>query len=205
MNTTILIATHNKGKARELIAEFQQVLPYKFISLEDLGVTKDCPETADTFEGNALQKANFYHRLTGYPTIADDSGLEVEALDNAPGVYSARWTGEHADDATNNAKLVEEMQKKGVHASKARYVCAMAYMDVFCEFAIVGTLDGIVKDTPSGTNGFSYDPYFYVDGKSIGDMTLAEKNAISHRAKAIKELTNSLLWGEIKYEDDKSY
>ena len=193
MDNTILIATHNKGKARELISEFQKILPYKFISLDDLAITNDCLETADTFEGNALQKANFYYNLTGYPTIADDSGLEVEALNNAPGVFSARWTGEHADDATNNAKLVEELQKKGVHSSKARYVCSMAYKDNFSEFAVVGSLEGIIKDTPSGTNGFSYDPYFYVNGKSIGDMTLEEKNVISHRAKAINELSKAFL------------
>ena len=193
MDNTILIATHNKGKTRELTSEFQKILPYKFISLDDLAITNDCLETADTFEGNALQKANFYYNLTGYPTIADDSGLEVEALNNAPGVFSARWTGEHADDATNNVKLVEELQKKGVHSSKARYVCSMAYKDNFSEFAVVGSLEGIIKDTPSGTNGFSYDPYFYVNGKSIGDMTLEEKNVISHRAKAINELVKAFL------------
>ena len=191
MKKTILIATHNKGKARELKEAFSS-LPCDFISLDDLNVKEDCEETQDTFVGNALQKADFYHDLTGYPTISDDSGLEVVALDNAPSVYSARWTGEHADDKTNCAKLVEELNKKGVASSDAKYVSAMAFVDDGQTVTAIGVLEGIVKNVPSGHNGFSYDPYFYVDGKSIGDMTLEEKNKISHRSKAIKNLVKIL-------------
>jgi len=188
----VLIATHNKGKAKELVEAFKH-FPYEIITLDDLGVMEDCEETCDTFVGNALQKANFYHKLTGYPTISDDSGLEVAELKGAPGVYSARWTGEHADGKTNCAKLVEELNKIGKEESQARYVCAMAFVSDEKEISTIGVLQGVVKTTPSGTNGFSYDPHFYYLGRSLGDMTFEEKNAISHRTKAINNLKNALL------------
>lgn len=190
--TKILIATHNKGKAKELTDAFKNKLPYNIVTLDDLNITEDCEETCDTFTGNALQKAKFYHELTGYPTISDDSGLEVAVLNGAPSVYSARWTGEHADDQTNRAKLVEEMKKKNAIESQARYVCAMAFVSDTQEITTVGILNGVVKTKPSGTNGFSYDPHFYYFDKSLGDMTFKEKQKISHRTKAIENLIHAL-------------
>lgn len=187
----ILVATHNQGKKRELTKAFKS-LPYEIITLDDLGISEDCDETCDTFSGNAMQKAKFYHNLTGYPTISDDSGLVVDALGGRPGIYSARWTGVHADDKTNCAKLVEELKKVGKEESPARYMCAMAFVSDDKEISTIGTLNGTVKTIPSGTNGFSYDPHFYVFGKSVGDMTFEEKNAISHRGEAIKNMIKAL-------------
>ncbi len=187
----ILVATHNQGKKKELVEAFAD-LPYEIVTLDDLNIMEDCEETCDTFSGNAMQKAKYYHELSGLPTISDDSGLQVDALNGAPGVYSARWTGEHAGDEANCSKLVEELNKKKVTSSHARYVCAMAYVDNDREFTATGILNGVVKTSQSGTNGFSYDPYFYVKGRSVGDMTLEEKNAISHRAKAIEKLKQKL-------------
>lgn len=186
----IVIGSMNQGKVRELRRTFAALDGVEVIGLADLGITADAPEDQDTFAGNACQKASFYATLTGLPVISDDSGLEVELLDNRPGVYSARWTGVHADDAANNAMLVSELAKRGVSESPARYVSVMAL--VFPDgrqLVAEGELRGTVKNTPHGDHGFSYDPFFYLpDGRSVADLDTAEKNAISHRGNALRKL-----------------
>ncbi len=188
---TILIASHNKGKVREIKNAFKSLF-LDCVSLSDINITIECEETGSTFLDNAIQKANFYHNLTGYPVVSDDSGLEVEILDNAPSIYSGRWAGEDANDEANRAKLIDELNKKGVSSSKARFVSTMVFVDNSKTISAVGVLEGMIKNFVSGANGFGYDPCFYVDGKCVGDMTIEEKGKISHRSKAIKNLMNLL-------------
>ena len=187
----VLVGTNNFNKVKELKEAFK-AFPYEFISLKDINVLADAPETCRTFAGNALQKACFYSKLTNLPCISEDSGLEVEALDNRPGVLSARWTGQHADGETNNKFLVSELNRINVSSSPAKYISAMAYVEGDRKIVVLGVLEGTIKSTPSGRNGFSYDPYFYVNNKSIGDMALKEKNQISHRFRAIENLLAAL-------------
>jgi len=191
----IVIATQNENKLKEFKEIFNEFdLDFELVSLKDLGVTDEAPEDGDTFLSNAVQKANFYKELTGLPCISEDAGLEIEALDNAPGVYSARWSGEHSNHEENNRKLVRELTNLGLDRSKARYVSVMVFKPCGVDYHIdsIGTLEGIVKTNPSGTNGFGYDPYFYIDNRSIADMSDEEKNKISHRGKAARGLVNNI-------------
>ena len=193
----IVIGSMNKGKVNEMKRVLESVHGVEVVGLADLGVTVDAPEDRDTFAGNACQKAGFYAGLTGLPVVADDSGLEVELLDNRPGVYSARWTGEHADDETNNRMLVSELARKGISSSPARYVSAMAL--VFPDgrdIVVEGELKGVIRNTPHGDKGFSYDPFFYLpDGRTVADIDVDEKNAISHRGVALRKLMTLLAAG----------
>lgn len=186
----IVIGTMNPGKVNELKKVFSNIENFEIIGLSDLNITDDAPETSNTFVGNALQKATFYAKLTNLPCISDDSGLEVEKLNNMPGVFSARWTGVHADDKTNNEMLVRELKRIGVSESPARYVSAMAIvMPSGKSFSTVAYLNGTIKNVPQGNHGFSYDPYFYIsDNMTIADLSTEEKNKISHRGKAARQL-----------------
>ena len=185
----IVIATKNKGKIREMKDAFAD-LPVELLSLADLG--KDFPdaiEDGDTFEANSMKKACHYQKLTGLACLADDSGLEVEALNGAPGVYSARFSGDNATDESNNAKLQAELKKLGVTSSKADYQCALTMVDVDgCILQTQGFCLGEIRTTAKGDNGFGYDPYFYVGEKSMAELTLAEKGAISHRGEALRAM-----------------
>ena len=191
----IVIATKNKGKICEMMEAFAN-LPVEVVSLADCGDLPEAIEDGDSFRENALIKARFYMKLTGCACIADDSGLEIAALDGAPGVYSARFAGYHADDATNNQKMLEELCIADVEESPAAYRCALCFVDV--DGAILhadGICQGTVKKMPHGNNGFGYDPYFYTKdyvGKTMADLTLDEKNKISHRGKALVKLTSQL-------------
>lgn len=185
----IVIATKNKGKVREMINAFAG-LPVELVSLGDLG--QELPEAVEdgaTFQENSLIKARFYQQQTGLPCLADDSGLEVEALDNGPGVYSARYAGEDATDADNNAKLQAELQSLGLTSSKAAYQCALTFVDANGEvLQAQGYCPGEIRLVAKGENGFGYDPYFYVGEKSMAEMTLEEKQAISHRGDALSKM-----------------
>lgn len=185
----IVIATKNKGKIREMKDTFAD-LPVELLSLADLG--KDFPdaiEDGDTFEANSMKKACHYQKLTGLACLADDSGLEVEALNGAPGVYSARFSGDNATDESNNAKLQAELKKLGVTSSKADYQCALTMVDVDgCTLQTQGFCLGEIRNIAKGDNGFGYDPYFYVGEKSMAELTLAEKGAISHRGEALRTM-----------------
>lgn len=205
MAKKLLIATHNKNKIREFYEIIKNTIEIPFtielLDLAELGIIEDADEPFNTFLDNAKHKAKFYYDITHIPCIAEDAGLEVDLLDGRPGVLSARWTGVHADDKTNNEKLVEELRKKGIKASPARYFSVLALYNGDTFHIASGILEGTVKIVPHGNNGFSYDPYFYLtDGRSLGDLTDEQKNMISHRRKAIESmkriivLKNRMIW-----------
>lgn len=185
----IVIATKNQGKVREMINAFQG-LPVELVSLADLAERFQEPvEDGDTFAANSLLKAEYYCKQIGMACLADDSGLEVEALGGAPGVYSARFAGENASDADNNAKLQQELKKLGRESSPAAYQCALTFMDAEGRVLTAkGFCRGEIRLQARGENGFGYDPYFYVGDVTMAEMSLAEKQAISHRGAALREM-----------------
>ncbi len=193
----IIAATKNRGKLEE-IAQLLSNLPYDVISMTEAGITDDIDETGATFEENALIKARAVWRVTGETVIADDSGLEVDHLGGAPGVYSARYAGEGATDADRNKKLLSALT--GVTADKrsARFVCSIAL--IFPdgrELVVRGTCEGYIADGPAGNNGFGYDPLFYVPefGLTIAQMDAGLKNGISHRGNALRKILDILEGG----------
>ena len=185
----IVIATKNKGKVREMQNAFID-LPVELVSLAEIdGDIPDAVEDGDTFKENSLKKAKHYQQMTGMACLADDSGLEVEALGGAPGVYSARYSGENADDASNNAKLVAELKKLGLISSPADYQCALTFADTDGNILQTqGFCGGEIRLEAKGNGGFGYDPYFYVGDKSMAELTLEEKQAISHRGEALRKM-----------------
>ena len=179
----LLVAT---GSAHKLI-EMQRLfgdLPIDLVTLRDVGITDEAPEDGATFEENALQKAHWYAQASGEWTIADDSGLEVAALDGAPGVYTRRYAGPNATDTENYEKLLTEMA--GVADRSARFVCVMALIDPSSSAARTfrGECPGAITDAPRGEFGFGYDPVFEVDGRTMAERAPAEKDALSHRGRA---------------------
>ena len=189
----IIIATKNKGKIREMTQAFEG-LPIKLLPLSDFGELPDAVEDGKTFEENAKIKAQYYMKKTNTACLADDSGLEAEALNGAPGVYSARFAGEHADDDANNKKLLDEIAKKGLASSPAAYRCVLAFADTDgTVLTAEGSCTGVIRPEARGSGGFGYDPYFYIDdNKTMAELTLAEKDAISHRGKALRKMTIQL-------------
>ena len=188
----IVVATKNQGKVKEILHAFQD-LPVELVSLADFGEMPDAVEDGQTFEENAQIKAAFYQQQTGCACLADDSGLEVSVLGNAPGVYSARFAGEHADDAANNAKLVTELERVGVEESSAAYRCVLAFIDTDgTRLLACGSCPGAVRKAPRGKGGFGYDPYFYVGAHSIAELSLEEKDKISHRGQALHRMAEKL-------------
>ena len=193
-NKTIIIATNNVGKAKEfksLFAEFG----YEIKTLHDFPEIGDVEETGNTFYANALQKATFISRTLDTIVLADDSGLEVDALDGAPGIYSARFAGEHGNDQKNNEKLLEELKDTPVEERTANFHCSLVLVGPQKEpLHVVGTVDGFILQKPQGDNGFGYDPLFFVPtlDKSMAELTSDQKNEISHRAKAIVKLRDHL-------------
>jgi XTP/dITP diphosphohydrolase len=188
----IVIATKNKGKIKEMTNAFQG-LDVVLIPLSGFGDLPDPVENGRTFAENARIKAAFYMKHTGCACLADDSGLEVEALGNAPGIYSARFAGYHADDRTNNEKLLAELAHAGRTESPAAYRCVLVFMDKDgTELLAEGRCGGIIRSTACGTGGFGYDPYFYVGDKTIAELTLKEKNKISHRGAALRKMSQEL-------------
>ena len=185
---TIVLASNNAYK----LVEIGRMVEMELKPLREFPEIPDPPETHETFEGNALQKARFVFEHTGLPCIADDSGLEVDALGGAPGVRSKRWTPE-AIAETNNAKMLREMA--GVDDRTARFVCALAVVTDKGERAWRGTVEGCIAHELKGSNGFGYDPLFLPDatpGRSMAQLDAAEKDAISHRGNALKGLPNTL-------------
>lgn len=189
----IVIATSNRGKIQEMVNAFKD-LPVELISLTDLPEKYPAPvEDGDTFEANSLIKAKYYQQQTGIACLADDSGLEVEDLGGAPGVYSARFAGENASDADNNAKLQQELKKLGRESSPAAYQCALTFMDTEGRILTAkGFCRGEIRLQARGKNGFGYDPYFYVGDVTMAEMSMAEKQAISHRGAALREMAKLL-------------
>ena len=196
---TVVVATTNRGKLRELRAMLA-VLPIDLVTPSDiLGRTIDVVEDGATFEVNAEKKALAVACATTLPTLADDSGLEVDALDGRPGVRSARFAGERATDAENNRKLLHELEALGHEAVRtARFRCAVvfvdpAHLDVACRAS--GACEGAIAPIARGTGGFGYDPIFVVDaaaGRTMAELDDAAKSECSHRAHAIAALLPSL-------------
>ncbi len=185
--TNILVATRNRGKLRELQQIFAG-LALTLLTLDDVGITTEIAETGTTYAENARLKAEGYLQLSGLPTIADDSGLEVAALKGAPGVYSARY-GDVTGEA-QNAYLLKQLEGFPFHERLARFVCVLALArpggaTVFVE----GTWYGAIELAPRGTGGHGYDPIFYVvdADKTAAELTPTEKNALSHRGIAGRE------------------
>lgn len=182
----LLLATTNQGKVKELKNIFQKT-GIEILSLNDLDTKYKPPvEDGKSYQENAKIKAVYYSKLTGLPCIAGDSGLEVQALNNEPGIYSTRYAGENITSAENNKKLIDAIKALGLDSSPASYVCALCLYDHKTGFerCTHGVCSGEIRVTPKGSNGFGYDPYFYVCDKSIAEMTIEEKAKISHRARA---------------------
>ncbi|MBP5428604.1 MAG: RdgB/HAM1 family non-canonical purine NTP pyrophosphatase [Clostridia bacterium] len=188
----ILLATRNKNKAREfarILSEYRDALgEIELVTLDDVGVTEDVEENGSTFEENAMIKAKA-GAATGYVTLADDSGIEVDALGGAPGIYSARFAGGHGNDEANNALLLEKLSGVPREKRTARYVVAVACVLPDGEsFTVRGTTEGLILNAYDGEGGFGYDPLFWsLDlQKSFGRATPDEKNAVSHRGRAVR-------------------
>lgn len=188
----VVLATGNAGKLREM----QQVLaPLQFeVHAQSEFAVPDADETGLTFVENAIIKARHAARLTGLPAIADDSGLEVDALDGAPGIYSARYAGStDKSDAANNAKLLAELAARGVKNASARFQCVLVFMRHANDPVPViaqGSWEGFILDAPRGSGGFGYDPLFFVPGENCASAELpaARKNILSHRGQALVNL-----------------
>ena len=189
----ILLASKNSDKVKEIRLILKN-LPLEILSLADFDEMPDAVENGATFEENALIKARFFSERTGLAALADDSGLEVDALNGLPGVHSARFAGYHADDITNNQKLLDELKKIGVKESAAAYRCAMAFVDTDgTEFVTHGKIGGTIKTVAKGSGGFGYDPYFYIDAqRTMAQLSVDEKNLISHRGNALREMALKL-------------
>ena len=185
----IVLASKNLDKVKEMRLVLKN-LPLEILSLADFGNLPDAVEDGLTFEENALIKAKFFREQTGLACLADDSGLEVDAVGGLPGVHSARFAGYHADDTTNNQKLLDELKKINVTESAAAYRCALAFVDTDgTKFLTEGKICGKIKIVAKGNGGFGYDPYFYLDDeRTMAQLPVDEKNKISHRGKALKEM-----------------
>ena len=187
----LVFATNNAHK----LGELRKMLAGRFcvVSLADIGCHDDIPEDADTFEGNALAKAQWVLERYGLDCIADDSGLEVDALGGAPGIHSARYAGAGHDDAANNAKLLSELAGAADRSARFRTVIALVRKDHEPMF-FHGTVEGTILNAPQGDAGFGYDPRFVPQGwsKSFAEASPDEKNAVSHRGRAVRELCKYL-------------
>lgn len=186
----IVLATRNKGKIRELARIFAHELPeVELLGTDNFPELADVDETEDSFEGNALLKAVAVSRITKLPAIADDSGLAVDHLKGAPGIYSARYSGVHGDDEANLQKVLREME--GIANRRAQFVCAAAFVAPNgYQKVIRAEMVGELISQPRGTNGFGYDPIFVPEGfaQTTGEMAPDLKDSISHRGKAMREL-----------------
>ncbi len=186
----LVIASNNAGKIRE----FRELLsPFGFdvVSMKEAGFSKEIAEDGETFEENAHIKARAVFEATGIPTIADDSGLEIDFLNGAPGVYSARYAGENATDKERCEKVLEEMHGVAKELRDARFVCSIYFIfDDEDEYSVRGEVCGYIGDELVGDNGFGYDPIFMLDDdESMATISSEEKNKISHRAKAFEQLS----------------
>jgi XTP/dITP diphosphohydrolase len=183
----LILASNNAHKLEE-VRRILGPLGITVRPLREFPEIPDPPEDQDSFEGNALQKARFVARITGLAVVADDSGLEVDALGGAPGVHSKRFTPEAVAE-TNNARLLQELT--GVADRKARFVCAIALVDGERERVTRGTVEGTIGTAHQGIGGFGYDPLFWPDeepGRAMAELSGEEKDAISHRGRAFRQL-----------------
>jgi XTP/dITP diphosphohydrolase len=187
MFDTLLIGSNNAHKVDELRAIFAG-LPLRLLTLSEAGIDHEVDETGTTFAENARLKAETYCAMSGLPTMADDSGLEVAALNGAPGIYTARWAlPDQSDPHRSYARVLEELRGKPFHDRIARFVCVLALARPGEETVLVeGVLPGIIAETPRGVGGFGYDPVFYLleYDQHLAELPPEEKNRISHRAQA---------------------
>jgi XTP/dITP diphosphohydrolase len=193
----VVVATRNQGKLRELVPLFSELdLGFDLVAIDALAPAAELREDGLTFEDNALAKARQAAAATGLPALADDSGLEVDALGGAPGVHSARYAGLGASDAANNAKLLEALRDVAPAGRSARYRCVAAFVDPArgLEVTREGACEGRLLDAPRGAAGFGYDPLFLVPerGLTMAEIPLEEKNRLSHRAAAFRALARAL-------------
>lgn len=185
---TLVLATGNKGKTREIM-DLLQEYPVEIKNLSDFGPIPEIVEDGDTFDDNAFKKASLTARYLGFPAIADDSGLVVEALSGRPGVFSARYAGEHATDDENMEKLLSEME--GEKERKAAFECVISIaVPTGHALTYEGRCEGEILTEKRGEEGFGYDPLFYSPelGKTFAEASLAEKATVSHRGRALQEV-----------------
>jgi XTP/dITP diphosphohydrolase len=184
----LIFATGNENKMKEI----RMILAdcgYEILSMKEAGIDVDIVEDGKTFEENAIIKATAISKLAGCLVLADDSGLEVDAMDKAPGIYSARWEGEDTPYSIKNQKIIDNLKDVPDEKRTARFVCAIAA--AFPDGHVVtrrGTIEGRIAYEPAGENGFGYDPIFYVPefGKTTAELSPEEKNKVSHRGKALE-------------------
>ena len=183
---TLVFATNNKNK----LTEIQKLFPssFKILGLKDIGCHEDIPETQPTIEGNAMQKAQYVYEKYGYPCFADDTGLEVDALDGEPGVLSARYAGPSRDAEENMAKVLDQLRNKSNRKAQFKTVVALCSDDSFHSFS--GICRGSITTEKRGKEGFGYDPIFLPEGygQTFAEMDMDLKNSISHRGRAISKL-----------------
>ncbi|WP_134324756.1 RdgB/HAM1 family non-canonical purine NTP pyrophosphatase [Cumulibacter soli] len=188
--TRLLLASRNAKKLAEL-RRIVAATGVEVIGLDDVPAYEELPEDGATFEANALLKAREAVRQTGLPTIADDSGICVDALNGMPGIFSARWSGRHGDDQANNDLLLAQLKDVPDSRLAAHFACAAAYVDASGrEIVVRGEMRGRLLRQPAGEGGFGYDPLFLPDGQRLtaAELSPAEKDAISHRGKAMRAL-----------------
>lgn len=193
----LVVATRNRHKVREIAVLLAEAgLDIEAVTIDQVAPQAELVEDEDTFEGNALAKARQASAACHLPAIADDSGIEVDALGGAPGVRSARWAGEPSDDTRNNDKMLREMAGIPEGKRTARYRCAAAFVDVARNLEVVrsGACEGTLLAAPRGTGGFGYDPLFLIPslGKTMAEIDLSEKNRLSHRAVAFRAMAQAL-------------
>jgi len=193
----LVVATRNRHKVREIgVLLAEAGLDISAVTIDEVAPKTELLEDEDTFEGNALAKARQANVACAMPAIADDSGIEVDALGGAPGVRSARWAGEPCDDARNNQKMLGEMALVPDEKRTARYRCAAAFVDVARNLEVVrsGACEGVLLTEAPGTGGFGYDPLFFIPAldRTMAEIDLAEKNRLSHRAVAFRALAQVL-------------
>jgi XTP/dITP diphosphohydrolase len=195
---TLVIATSNKGKTAE-IKDLLKGFPVDIKNLNDFGPIPPLKEDGDTFDENAYQKASFAARILGLPALADDSGLLVEALGDAPGIHSARYAGENATDEQRYLKLLDEMQGKSNRNAAFECVISIA-VPTGPALTYEARCQGLITERPAGSNGFGYDPIFFYPplNKTFAELTIEEKSRVSHRGKAFAELKDEfdkvLVW-----------
>lgn len=195
--TTVVVATHNAHKVIEIEAILAPVMPgVRFVALGDLGDFPEPAETGQTFFDNATIKAKDALDVSGLQmAIADDSGICVDVLDGAPGIYSARYAGDHGDDAANNQLLLDTLAQAGEPQSPAHFHSTVVFIDRWDILSADGDVYGHITPEPAGTNGFGYDPLFVPDGqggRTMAELSAEEKNAISHRGVALRALAEKI-------------
>lgn len=185
---TLVIATRNPGKTRE-IRDLLKDFPLTIKNLDDFGPIPEVIEDGDTFDDNAYKKSSFTARVLGFPALSDDSGLCVNALDGAPGVYSARYAGKDATDEANCTKVLKELDGKQNRNASFKCVISIA-VPTGAALTYEGSCDGVLLENPRGANGFGYDPIFFFPefDKTFAEIPREEKNRVSHRGKALREL-----------------